>query len=112
MNPAAFKKSVKVTSSEDIVKPGKIYFKDHYIFINESLKGIHVIDNSNPSDPQFVSFIEIPGNADMAIKDSILFADSFTDLVALNISDIHNITEVGRVDSIFPYALPPSYGGK
>ncbi len=43
----------------------------------------------------------------MAIKDSILFADSFVDLVALNISDIHNITEVGRVDSIFPYSLPP-----
>ena len=57
--------------------------------------------------PVFVSFIEIPGNMDMAIKDSILFADSFIDLVALNINDIYNIREVGRVDSIFPYTLPP-----
>ncbi len=107
MNKEEFKKSVKVSDSEDIVQPGKMYFKDNYIFINEALKGIHVIDNSNPSEPVFVSFIEIPGNMDMAVKDSILFADSFVDLVALDISDINNIREVGRVDSIFPYSLPP-----
>ena len=107
MNRQEFKKAVKVTGSEEIIEPGKIYFKDNYIFINEALKGIHVIDNSNPSSPVFVSFIEIPGNIDMAIKDSILFADSFTDLVALDIHDINNISEVGRVDSIFPYTLPP-----
>jgi len=107
MDRHEFKNAVKVTSSQDIVQPGKIYFKDNYIFINESLKGIHVIDNSDPSAPAFVSFISIPGNVDMAIKDSILFADSFIDLVALDISDIHNIKEVGRVDSIFPYSLPP-----
>ena len=107
MDRQSFKKSVKVTSSEDIAVPGKIYFKDNYVFINEALKGIHVINNINPANPVFVSFISIPGNMDMAIKDSILFADSFVDLVALNISDISNIREVGRVDSIFPYSLPP-----
>jgi hypothetical protein len=107
MDRHEFKNAVKVTGSEEISEPGKIYFKDNFIFINEALKGIHVIDNSNPVAPVFVAFIEIPGNMDMAIKDSILFADSFIDLVALDISDIHNIHEVGRVDSIFPYTLPP-----
>ncbi len=107
MSKEDFKKSVSITDPEEIVNPGKIYFKDNYIFINEPQKGIHVIDNNDPSNPEIVSFIEIPGNVDMAIKDSILFADSFVDLVALDISNIQNITEVGRVDSIFPYALPP-----
>ena len=107
MERSEFKKSVKVTGSEDIAQPGKIYFKDHFIFINEVMKGIHVIDNTDPANPVALSFIEIPGNVDMAIKDSILFADSFIDLVALDISDISNIHEVGRVDSIFPYILPP-----
>ncbi len=107
MDRAEFKKSVKVSAAEDILQPGKMYFKDNTIFINETLKGIHVIDNTNPSAPVFVAFIEIPGNVDMAIKDSILYADSFEDLVALDISDIHNIFEVGRIDSIFPYTLPP-----
>jgi hypothetical protein len=107
MDRNEFKNAVKVSGSTDIVRPGKIYFMNDMIFINEALKGIHVIDNSDPSAPVFVSFIEIPGNVDMAIKDSILYADSFIDLVALNIGDIHNIREVGRVDSIFPYSLPP-----
>jgi hypothetical protein len=107
MNREQFKSSVKITESDEISQPGKIYFKDHFIFINEVLKGIHVIDNSDPSAPLFVAFVEIPGNLDMAIKDSILYADSFTDLVALDISDINNIYEAGRVDSIFPYTLPP-----
>ncbi len=107
MDRESFKKSVKVTGAEDIAEPGKIYFKDNFIFINEALKGIHVIDNTNPAHPSVISFISIPGNVDMAIKDSILYADSFIDLVALNISDIQNIREVGRVDSIFPYSLPP-----
>lgn len=107
MDRQSFKKSVKVTDKQDIAEPGKIYFKDNYVFINEALKGIHIINNINPADPVFVSFISIPGNMDMAIKDSILFADSFTDLVALDISDIMNIRETGRVDSIFPYSLPP-----
>ncbi len=107
MTKSEFRNSVKVLKSESISNPGKIYFKDHYIFINEPLKGIHVIDNTNPSAPVNVTFISIPGNVDMAIKDSILYADSFVDLVAMNISDINNIYETGRIDSIFPYSLPP-----
>jgi len=107
MDRESFKKSVKVTDPEEIVEPGKIYFKDNLIFINEALKGIHIIDNTNPASPAIISFISIPGNMDIAVKDSILFADSFVDLVALDISDISNIREVGRVDSIFPYCLPP-----
>lgn len=107
MDRQSFKKSVKVSPSSEIKEPGKIYFKDDFIFINEALKGIHVIDNTNPSSPVFVSFIEIPGNMDMAIKDSILYADSFEDLVLLNISDLNNIYETARLDSIFPYTLPP-----
>lgn len=106
MERAEFKNAVKVTSAEEISQPGKIYLKDNYIFINENMKGIHVIDNSDPANPEIIAFVEIPGNVDMAVKDSILYADSFTDLVALDISDINNIHEVNRIDSIFPYIIP------
>ncbi|HHN47860.1 MAG TPA: hypothetical protein ENN08_02830, partial [Bacteroidales bacterium] len=50
-------------------------------------QGIHVVDNSNPASPQIISFIAIPGNYDLAIRGNILFADSYIDLVALDISD-------------------------
>ena len=52
---------LKVADGQEIIHPGKIYFKDNYIFVNEYQKGIHVIDNSNPASPVIIKFIEIPG---------------------------------------------------
>ncbi len=100
-------KSIEVKNdNQELSKPGRIYFKDNYIYINEYYEGIHVIDNSDPSNPVKVKFIKIPGNVDLAIKGDILYGNNAVDLVALNISDLENIYEVGRVDSIFPYGLP------
>ncbi|MEJ5265950.1 MAG: hypothetical protein WHT29_11600 [Bacteroidales bacterium] len=98
-------KSIPITETT-ISKPGKIYYWNNYLFVNEYNKGIHVIDNTNPANPVFKTFINIPGNVDMSIKDGILYADSYIDLVVLDISDIQNIREVNRVDSIFPYTIP------
>src|SRR5680860_418777 len=98
--------AVKITTSRDLVNTGKIYFKDGYIFVNEELKGIHIIDNQNPANPQNIGFIEIPGNVDIAIKDNILYADSYIDLVAIDISDVTNPAEVNRVEDVFPYTTP------
>ncbi len=69
---------------------------------------MHIIDNQNPADPQNIGFIEIPGNVDIAIKENILYADSYVDLVAIDISDINNPTEVDRVEDVLPYTLPPA----
>lgn len=92
--------SVKNTTAE-LVQPGKIYVKDNYLFINEIKKGIHVIDNSNPASPKFISFINIPGNVDMAVVDNILYADSYSDMVVIDITDPTKVTEVNRVKKVF-----------
>ncbi|MFC2152075.1 LVIVD repeat-containing protein [Bacteroidota bacterium] len=99
--------SVQSETPRNLEKPGKIYFYNDYLFINEYLDGIHIIDNSDPSSPQNIGFINIPGNVDIAIKDDILYADSYVDLVAMNITDLNNISEVNRLEDIFPYILPP-----
>ena len=99
--------AVKRTTSRELVNPGKIYFKDGYIFINESLKGVHIINNTDPRNPQNIGFIEIPGNADIAIKENTLYADSYIDLVAIDISNLNNIREVSRIEKVFPYTTPP-----
>ena len=98
--------AVKTTGSNDLVNPGKIYFKEGYIFVNEEMKGIHIIDNKNPQNPKNIKFIEVPGNVDIAIKNNILYADSYVDLVAIDISDINNPKEVNRVKDAFPYMTP------
>jgi hypothetical protein len=103
--------SFKVADGQEIIHPGKIYFKDHYIFVNEYQKGIHVIDNTDPGSPQIVKFIEIPGCVDLAIRDNILYADSYVDLVAIDISNLDDIREVKRIEGVFPYMIPDCANG-
>jgi len=67
--------NMKSNSAEEIKNPGKIYVLGNYIFLNELDKGIHVIDNRNPASPKNISFIDIPGNVDMAVTGNILYAD-------------------------------------
>ncbi|WP_026461651.1 LVIVD repeat-containing protein [Adhaeribacter aquaticus] len=96
------KSAIKVSAPQGLVNPGKIYVKDNYLFINEVEKGIHIIDNADPAAPKKISFIEIPGNMDIAVKGNILYADSYIDLVAFDISDPLEVKLVKRVDNIFP----------
>ncbi len=98
--------AVKMNTAQKLNNPGKIYFKDNFIFINEKMRGIHVFDVSDPTNPQNKGFIEIPGNVDIAIKDNILYADSYVDLVAIDVSSFSAMKEVGRVEKVFPYTLP------
>jgi len=103
---AEFRTSFQKSDTVEITHPGKIYFKDGYLFVNEYGKGIHVIDNSDPANPQKIAFYKIMGNIDMAIKGNILYADSFIDLVAIDITDINNPKEIGRLTNVFPEVVP------
>ncbi|MGD9930505.1 MAG: LVIVD repeat-containing protein [Mangrovibacterium sp.] len=89
-----------------IENPGKIYFKDNYLFVNETMQGVHVLDVSDPANPDPVTFINIPGNVDIAIKEDVLYADSYVDLVAIDVSNLNDVREVGRMEDVFPYTVP------
>ncbi|GAA0189587.1 hypothetical protein GCM10009122_50090 [Fulvivirga kasyanovii] len=94
--------SVSTLPAHDLEQTGKIYFKDGYLFINEPNEGVHVIDNHDPANPENIAFINIPGSFDIAVRGNILFSDSYIDLVAIDISDIQNAREVGRIENLFP----------
>lgn len=106
MSYEELRSAIKMSAPRELNKPGKIYFKDQYVLINEMMKGVHVYDVSDPSNPQNKGFIEIPGNVDIAIKENILYADSYIDLISIDVSNFDNITETGRVEKVFPYTLP------
>jgi hypothetical protein len=95
--------NMKSNPAQDIKTPGKIYIYGNYIFLNESNEGIHIIDNGNPAAPKNLAFINIPGNIDMAVKGSILYADSYSDLVAFDISNPQNVVAKKFVNNVFPY---------
>ena len=98
---AEIRQGVRTETVRDLINPGKIYTKGNYLLINELKEGLHVVDNSNPSSPKMVSFIKIPGNGDMAIRGNILYADSYADLVAFDISNPLDVKEVGREKEVF-----------
>ncbi|MCI0474489.1 MAG: hypothetical protein L0Y76_12980 [Ignavibacteria bacterium] len=100
-----FRNGVKFSFARELSNPGKIYIFGKYLFICESGEGVHIIDDGNPSAPVFVSFIEIPGNGDIAVRDGILYADSYIDLVAIDIKNPLSPSLVKRVENIFPNPL-------
>lgn len=94
--------SVAFEGKREINQSGKIYFINNHLLINEPNKGIHIINNENPQNPENIGFINIPGNFDLAAVDGYLYADSYVDLVIIDISDLANPTEVDRIENLFP----------
>lgn len=94
--------AVKSEAPKPLKKPGKILVKDDLIFISENLEGVHVIDNSDPTAPKPIAFINVPGNMDLAMKNNILYADSYVDLVALDVSDPNAVFVTARLEDIYP----------
>jgi hypothetical protein len=102
---------VKAESARELQKPGKLYFYGNYVFINETNEGIHVIDNSNPANPRNAAFIKIPGNIDIAVKDNILYADSYIDLLSVDISNPESPRLLHRTENVFSnYTLTEKLG--
>lgn len=108
MSADVFRSSVKVTTQpEEITQKGKICFYEGYLYISEPGKGIHIIDNRNPASPASVGFIELIGNADVAIRNNILYADSYIDLVGFDISNPALPVLKSRLENVFPQSYPP-----
>ena len=100
---AEVRANIRSNDPEAIEHPGKIYIRGQFIFMNEPEKGIHIIDNSNPYAPNNVAFIDIPGNVDLAVKGNILYADSYTDLVAIDISNPLDAKLIKVKEGVFPH---------
>ncbi|WP_231729817.1 LVIVD repeat-containing protein [Pedobacter sp. Leaf176] len=92
---------VGLTKAMPAKKTGKIYIYNDYLFINEPGEGIHIYNNVNPAAPVNIAFVQIPGNVDLAIHNNVLYADSFIDLLAFDISNMGNIKQVKRVNDVF-----------
>ncbi len=107
MDAATFRNSVKVTTEPKAIETlGKMCFYNGYLYISEPEKGIHIIDNRNPSNPQMIGFIELLGNADLSIRNNLLYADSYVDLVWFNITNPAQPELKGRMEDVFVTALP------
>ncbi|MEO1653715.1 MAG: hypothetical protein AAFU64_09230 [Bacteroidota bacterium] len=107
----AVQTNVVQEAARTMENPGKIYIYGPYLLVNEIQKGIHIIDNRDPSQPQPLSFLKIPGNVDMAIRNNILYADNHRDLIALDMHNLNEIKLIKRVKQAFPSVdyFPPEF---
>lgn len=103
------KAGIKNAPSEAITNPGKIVLMGNYLFLNEVDKGIHVIDLSDMSQPKKIAFIHIPGCVDLAINGNYLYADCYTDLVTLDITDPKNVSVKQFLNGVFPHRYYGAY---
>ena len=93
---------IRSEAPRELENPGKIYFYQDHIFINEIHKGIHIIDNSDPENPTPTSFIPILGNIDIVIKNNQLIVDNYTDLLTIDITDLNQVRLTNRQENVFP----------
>jgi hypothetical protein len=82
-----------------IQNPGKIYIGDDFILIGEEGQGIHVISNQDRSNPSSDHFLQIPGNKEFFVSGNTLYAESYYDVIKIDISDPFNAMLVSRSEN-------------
>lgn len=90
-----------VGTVQEVVNPGKIFSSETLLLIGEEGIGIHVIDNTNPQQPTTVSFINVPGNREFFVHNNVIYAESYYDLMKIDISDWRQPQLLGRVEYVF-----------
>ena len=120
---AEIRSSVAVSAPRETDADGKIYVTENNLFYIAQEEGVHIFDNTNPAAPQNTIFLNIEGVHDIAVKDDMLYADNYVDLLVFDISNLENITLINTVENamsfypVFPvdaefydYAVVPNSG--
>lgn len=103
---------IKNEASHPRLTSGPIFSKDSLLFITEVYRGIHVYNVKDSLNIRYLTFFKIPAITDFTISGDRLYADSWTDLVTIDISDIYSISTVNRENDAFePILAPPLYNG-
>lgn len=97
----AVRAKIKNSVPLPVTNAGKLFVIGNYVFLNEKNRGIHIINNTNPSSPVNQAFINIPGNSDIMLKGNILYADCYTDLVTIDVSNPNAIEVKDAIADVF-----------
>ena len=88
-------------SPKQLESANKIYLSNNLILISERMKGIHVFDNSDPKNPVAINFLNIPGNNEMFVEGNFIYADSYYDMLKVDISSPLQAEVVSRLEQAF-----------
>ena len=104
-------RSVELVSAPKMIEnAGKLFLGDNYILIGENGKGIHVLDNTDPSNPVNIGFLQLPFTNEFFVDNDIIYAESQYDFIKIDLSDINNPIMVDRVEYAFAEAIQNADG--
>ncbi len=104
---AAIRANIKSGPAANITQAGKIFIQGNNLFLVDVNKGVHIIDITNPNQPQKTAFIPIPGCNDIAVRGNYLYVDFGKDLLTINIGNPNAAFIKKSISNVFPenYAL-------
>ncbi|MBD3343601.1 MAG: hypothetical protein GF401_00910 [Chitinivibrionales bacterium] len=75
------------TADTEIDDAVNIYLSDSIFYVSDAIQGIHVYSVSDPSAPRHKLTIPLVDNSGLAVKDSIIYANSGSSLLAIKLHD-------------------------
>lgn len=102
MARSALEQSVALLPARELRTPGKACRQGQYLFISERYEGVHIINNQDPTRPQKIGFLRIPGTLDLSVRNYLLYADNGVDLITVDWSNLSAVRVVGRVRAALP----------
>ena len=91
---------IRFVADRELKNPGKIYYYQNYLLISEREEGVHVIDNRDAKNPQSLGFIEIAGNVDIAFTGNYIYADTYLNILVIDIENIEDPKVVGSINDV------------
>lgn len=104
---------VKLDTSPPLVSPANIYLYDSLLLVSYGHKGVHVFSVSDPTNPRRKQTIPIKANSGVAMKDSILYANTYDAILAIRLYDdsLYEITSVIGDTNEYQYREEYAYYG-
>ena len=93
-----------------IINAGKLFSNEELLLIGEEGEGIHVFNNADTENPVAIAFLNIPGNREFFVKDNTIFAESFYDMVKIDISNANAPQLVTRLENAISSELVNAQG--
>jgi len=110
--PISALKDIKNEAPRPIERTGTIFLKDTLFFLLEQQKGIHVFNFKDSLNTKNLTFIKIPAITDFTVSGTFIYADSWKDLVTIDISNLMQVREVSRIVNVIqPQMFPPLFNG-
>ncbi len=82
--------------SRPIVNPGKIFIGEDFVLIGEEGEGIHVLNNKDRVNLISNAFLNIPGNKEFFVSGQYLYAESYYDMIKIDISNPYDAVLINR----------------